>query len=82
MDAASRNFALMGYGSQLRRCRRLFHEFLNVNAVSRFDSYLNKHTFRFLSRLAETPGDFLGHAQLSVLLCSTVTACPTLTFDP
>jgi len=72
----------MEYGSQWRRCRRLFHEFLNVNVVSRFDGYLNKHTFRFLSRLAETPDDLLGHIQLSVLLRSVVTAYPTLTLDP
>jgi len=73
---------MMGYGSQLRRCRRLFHEFLNANAVSRFDNYLNKHTCRFLSRLAETPDDFLGHVQLSVLLFLVVIACSALTFDP
>jgi len=82
MDVYSWDFALMGYGSRWRRCRRLFHEFLNVNAVSRFDSYLNKHTCLFLSRLAETPDDFLGHTQLSVLLRSVVTVCPTLTLNP
>jgi len=82
MDIPSWNFGLMVYGSQWRRCRRLFHEFLNVNVVSRFDGYLNKHTLHFLSRLAETPDDFLGNIQLSVLLRSVVTAYPTLTLDP
>jgi len=82
MDVRSWNFNLLDYGSQLRRCRRLFHEFLNANAVSRFDNYLYKHTCRFLSRLAETPDDFLDHVQLSVLLCLIVIACSTLTFDP
>ena len=82
MDVCSWDFAVMGYGSQLKRCRRLFHEFLNVNAVSRFDNYLNKHTCRFLSRLAEAPDDFLDHTKLSVLLYLVVTAWPTLTFDP
>jgi hypothetical protein len=64
MDVYSWDFALNDYGTHWRRCRRLFHEFLNVNAVSRFDDYLSKHTHRFLSRLAETPDDFLGHTQL------------------
>ena len=82
MDVYSWDFNMLDYGSQLRRCRRLFHEFLNVNAVSRFDNYLNKHTCRFLSRLAQTPDDFLGHIQLSVLLCWVVVARSTLTFGP
>jgi len=76
------DFVLFAYGDEWRRCRKLFHEFLNVTAVSRFDSYLEKHVCRFLSRLAETPDDFLGHAKLSVFLCLVVTAYPTLTFDP
>ncbi|KAF9646067.1 cytochrome P450 [Thelephora ganbajun] len=63
MDVYSWDFALNGYGSRWRRCRKLFHEFLNVNAVSRFDNYLDKHTRRFLSRLAETPDNFLDHTQ-------------------
>jgi len=82
MDVCSWDFSVMEYGSQLKRCRRLFHEFLNANAVSRFDNYLNKHTCRFLSRLAEAPDDFLDHTKLSVLLYLVVTAWPTLTFDP
>jgi len=82
MDVYSWDFNMFDYGSQLRRCRRLFHEFLNANAVSRFDNYLNKHTRRFLSRLAETPDDFLGHAKLSVPLCLVFITSPALTFDP
>ena len=58
------NFVQNGYGSHWRRCRRLFHEFLNVKAVSKFDDYVNKHTRRFLSQLAETPDSFLDHIQL------------------
>ena len=72
----------MGYGSQWRRCRRLFHEFLNVNTMSNFDGYLNKHACRFLSRLAETPDDFPGHIKLSVFLYPGVIPCPPLTFVP
>ena len=74
MDAYSWDFALNSYGTQLwRRSHRIFHEFLNPNAVSRFDDYLSKHTCRFLSLLAETPDDFLDHAQLWVLLCRVIT---------
>jgi len=82
MNVYSWDFNMFDYGSQLKRCRRLFHEFLNANAVSRFDNYLNKHTRHFLSCLAETPDDFLGHIKLSVLLCLVVIACTALTFDP
>jgi len=82
MNVYSWDFNMFDYGSQLRRCRRLFHEFLNANAVSRFDNYLIKHNRRFLSRLAETPDDFLGHTKLSGLLCLVVIACPALTSDP
>ena len=56
------------YGNQWRRGRRLFHEFLNVKAVTNYDDYQRKHARRFLSRLAETPDDFLHHAQLCVSL--------------
>ena len=83
MDVYSQGLPLINYGSQLKRCRRLFHEFMNVNAVSRFDNYLNKYTCRFLSRLAETPDDLLVHTRLLVLLRLIVRpVCPTLTFDP
>jgi len=64
MDVQSWNFGITSYGSQLKSCRRLFHEFLNANAVSKFDDYVNKHTCRLLSHLAETPADFMGHIQL------------------
>ena len=40
-----------------------------MKVVSQFDDYVNKHTRRFLSRLAETPDDFLDHTQLWVPLC-------------
>jgi len=81
MDVYSWDFGMFDNGSQLESCRKLFHKFLSATAVSRFDNYLNKHTWRFLSRLAETPDDFLAHAKLSVLLCLVVIACPILTFD-
>jgi len=75
MDVYTWDFVSFGPGTQWRRCRRLFHEFLNVNAVSRFDNSLNKHSCRLLSRLAETPASFLGHVRLSVFLRTVVIAC-------
>ena len=66
MGAYSWDLALFSYGNQWRRARRLFHEFLNVKAVTNFDDYQSKYAYRFLSRLADTPDDFLHHAQLYV----------------
>ena len=82
MGVLSWNFLSMNYGSQWKRCRRLFHEFLNANAVSRFDDYLNKNTCRLLSRLAETPDDFMGHIRLLVLPRTAVIICLALTPIP
>ena len=64
MGTYSWDLAIFGYGNQGRRARRLFHEFLNVGAVMNFDGYQYKYVYRFLSRLADTPDDFLDHAQL------------------
>jgi hypothetical protein len=59
------------YGNQWRRGRRLFHEFFNAKAVTAFDDHQHKYAHRFLSRLAQTPDEFLGHAQLCVSLQTT-----------
>ena len=58
--------SLVNYGSQWRRGRRLFHEFFNAKAVTAFDGHQRRYAHRFLSRLAQTPDEFLGHAQLCV----------------
>ena len=59
--------SLMKYGNEWRNARRLLHEFMNPRAVTTFDDYQRKHAYRFLLRLAETPGDFLNHIELWVL---------------
>jgi len=64
MDLPSWDIPGMRYGSQWRNGRRLLHEFLNVRAVNKFDDYQYKYTRRFLSRLAETPENFLDHVKL------------------
>jgi hypothetical protein len=58
--------ALVDCGSQWRRGRRLFHEFLNAKAVLTFDDHQHKSAHRFLSLLAQTPDNFFEHAQLYV----------------
>ena len=66
MDLYSWNIVTASYGSRWRRGRRLFHEFLNIKAVENFDGYQYKHAYRFLSRLADAPDEFLNHTQLYV----------------
>lgn len=68
MDAYSWGIPVIGYGSKWRKGRRLFHEFFNAKAVTKFDDYQEKSAYRFISRLAETPEDFLDHAKLYVFL--------------
>jgi cytochrome P450 len=64
MGQYSWSLALMEYGARWRNCRRLVYEFLNPKAVTNFDDYQRKHAYRFLSKLAESPEDFLDHAEL------------------
>ena len=66
MDIYSWNIGFLGYGNKWRRRRRLFHQFFNMNAVTNFDDYQRKYTYRFISRLSQTPEGFLGHAKLYV----------------
>ena len=67
MGISSWTMSLMKYGDEWRNTRRLLHEFMNPRAVTAFDDYQRKHAYRFLLRLAETPGDFLDHIELWVL---------------
>lgn len=68
MGLYSWNITGLEYGNKWRRGRRLFHEFFNMKAVASFDDYQRKHARRFVSRLSQTPEDFLDHAQLCVSL--------------
>ena len=64
MGTYSWNLVALQYGSKWRKGRRLFHEFFNMKATTNFDNYQRKHAYRFISRLSQTPEDFLAHAQL------------------
>ena len=64
MDQYSWAVPLMRYGSDWRNSRRLLHEFLNAKVVANFDEYQRKHAYRFLTRLAESPENFLDHTKL------------------
>ena len=66
MDIYSWNIGFSAYGNKWRRRRRLFHQFFNMNAVTNFDDYQRKYSYRFISRLSQTPEEFLGHAKLCV----------------
>ena len=64
MDAGSWNMDVRRYRTEWKKGRRLFHEFFNMKAVTKFDDWQRKHAHRFLCRLSQTPEDFLAHAQL------------------
>ena len=66
MNSYSWSIPILLYGSKWKRGRRLFHEFFNVKEVTNFDDHQRKHARRFISRLSQTPEDFLSHSQLSV----------------
>ena len=54
----------MGNRKEWKNSRRLFYEFMNPRAVTKFDGYQRKHARIFLSHLAETPQEFINHAKL------------------
>ncbi|KAI0745142.1 cytochrome P450 [Earliella scabrosa] len=56
-------FSVLPYGSQWRRTRRLFHEYLNSNATIKHRPIQQLHSRRYLVRMLETPEDFLHHAR-------------------
>ena len=66
MNMYSWNIGFLEYGNKWRKRRRLFHQFFNTNAVTNFDDYQRKYTYRFISRLSQTPEGFLDHAKLCV----------------
>ena len=66
MGMYSWNIGFIGYGDKWRRGRRIFHQFFNMKAVTNFDDYQRKYTYRFISLLSQTPEGFLDHAKLCV----------------
>ena len=52
---------LMPYGLRWRRHRKLFHEYFNHNAVTKYQPIQRQEVQAFLRRLLVTPDDFLHH---------------------
>lgn len=51
----------LAYGSLWRMQRKLFHEFFQFNAVSKYLPVQKRVAHNFLRRLLVTPDDFLLH---------------------
>lgn len=64
MGETSWNMSIMKYGREWKDSRKLFNGFMNPRAVVQFDGYQRKHAHRLLSRLVETPQDFVEHVNL------------------
>ena len=64
MGLCSWNIGIMEYGELWKNCRKLFHEFLNARAATKFNDYQRKHAYRLLLHLVETPEELFGHIEL------------------
>ena len=54
-------FALLPYGMWWRRQRRSFHQFFNINVVSKYIPIQRREVHAYLRRLLDTPENFLHH---------------------
>ena len=55
------NFGLLPYGVWWRRQRRSFHQYFNINAVSKYMPIQKREVHAFLRRLLDTPDNFYDH---------------------
>jgi cytochrome P450 len=55
------NFGLLPYGVWWRRQRRSFHQYFNINAVSKYQPIQRREVHAFLRRLLDTPDKFFHH---------------------
>ena len=55
------HFANLPYGPSWRRHRRSFHNFFNINAVSKYQPIQRREVHAFLRRLLDTPDNFFHH---------------------
>ena len=55
------NFSVMPYGVPWRRRRRSFHNFFNINVVSKYMPIQRREVHAFLRRLLDTPDNFFHH---------------------
>ena len=57
------SLGLLPYGLSWRRHRRSFHEFFNINAVSKYRPIHRREVRAFLRRLLDSPDNFLHHVR-------------------
>jgi hypothetical protein len=55
---------LYRYGAKLRTTRRMFHQYFNANAVSKYQPQQVKATNELLYRLSHAPEDYKDHLRL------------------
>lgn len=55
------NFGLLPYGVSWRKHRRTFHQYFNIDAVTKYRPIQRREVHSFLRRLLATPEDFLLH---------------------
>lgn len=64
MELPSWNFSMMHYGSEWKKHRRVFHQFLNHTAVAQFHPILHEERDNFLQKFGDSPQDFLRHIEM------------------
>ncbi|KAF5336587.1 hypothetical protein D9611_006633 [Ephemerocybe angulata] len=62
----STSFAFMGYGPDWRHDRRVFHQYLNHNAVSQYYPIMEEEALNLLRKLSATPDEFRDHIRFTL----------------
>ncbi|KAJ2919015.1 hypothetical protein MD484_g1443, partial [Candolleomyces efflorescens] len=62
----SHSFAMMNYGAEWRHDRRVFHQYLNHNAVVQYHPIMEQEAVNLLRRLTETPEKFRDHVRFTL----------------
>ncbi|KAF6747126.1 cytochrome P450 98A3 [Ephemerocybe angulata] len=62
----SHSFAMMNYGAEWRHDRRVFHQYLNHNAVVQYHPIMEQEAITLLRRLSEKPDDFRNHVRFTL----------------
>jgi cytochrome P450 len=60
----SHSFAMMNYGADWRHDRRVFHQYLNHNAVVQYHPIMEQEAVNLLRRLTVNPEKFRDHVRL------------------
>ncbi|KAJ2914174.1 hypothetical protein MD484_g6242, partial [Candolleomyces efflorescens] len=60
------SFAMRNYGQEWRHDRRVFHQYLNHNAVVQYHPIIEQEAVNLLRKLTETPADFQEHVRFAL----------------